>query len=74
MKAKHEFRNENDWYRYLHTLYMMKAMQGILAQNLLTTDSDEIDELILGDKNKPEEVYKRSKEYADYFIKKIKEK
>jgi hypothetical protein len=67
MKAKHEFRWEKDYYAYLHTILLSNAMHGVITQNLMYTETDEIEE-----RNKPEQVYKRANEYADYFIEKIK--
>jgi hypothetical protein len=67
MKARHEFRFEKDYFQYLHTIYMINAMQGVITQNLMYTETDEIEE-----RNQPEEIYRRSKEYADYFIEQLK--
>ncbi len=67
MKAKHEFRFENDYYAYLHNIYLIEAMKSVITQNLMYTETDEVEE-----RNKPEEVYIRAKGYADYFIEKIK--
>jgi hypothetical protein len=68
MKAKHEFRFEEDYYEYIHNILLIESMKSVITQNLMYTETDEIEE-----RNKPEEVFRRAKEYADFFIQKIKD-
>jgi hypothetical protein len=67
MKAKHEFRFKEDYYKYLHTHFMANAMHAVITQNLMYAETDEVEQ-----KNKPEEVYKKAKVYADFFTNNIK--
>jgi|LakMenEpi03Aug12_release.lakeMendotaPanAssembly.Ray.scaffolds.fasta_scaffold3337388_1 hypothetical protein len=67
MKAKHEFKIEKDYWEYMHNIYMIEAMKAVITQNLMYAETDEALE-----RNKPDEVYKRAKEYADYFVEKNK--
>ena len=66
MKARHEFRYENDYYAYLHSIYMIEAMKAVITQNMMFCETGELDY-----NNQPQEVYKRAKSYADYFVDKI---
>jgi hypothetical protein len=63
MKAQHEFRNIEDFYKYMYQYISIQAMQGILFQNMMFAESDEVVE-----KNDPHRVAELSSEYAEKII------
>jgi hypothetical protein len=45
---------------------MIEAMKAVITQNMMFCETGELDY-----NNQPQEVYKRAKSYADYFVDKI---
>lgn len=67
MKSINDFNNQDEYYQYLFTYISIQAMQGILFQNMMFSETDELYE-----RNKPKDVTDRSITYAKELINKIK--
>lgn len=63
MKSINEFKNSSEYYDYLYQYTTIKAMQGILFQNIMFAETDEVIE-----KNDPVRVARLSTEYAEKII------
>lgn len=67
MKSISEFKTENEYFDYLFTYTSIQAMQGILFQNMMFSETDELYE-----RNKPKDVTDRSITYAKELINRLK--
>jgi len=67
MKSRQDFASDDEYYEYLLVYISIQAMQGILFQNMMFSETDE-----LYDRNKPKDVTDRSISYAKELINKIK--
>lgn len=63
MKSINEFKNRSEYYDYLYQYISIMAMQGILFQNMMFAETDEVQE-----KNDPVRVSRLSTEYAEKMV------